>query len=525
MTIRNSMSACISHWAAERPDATAMEGDGERISYAALDAEATRWAKALAGAGLRTGDRVAWFGLNTVQYFTMFVACDRAGLVIAPIGWRLTAPEVNYMLTDQQAPLLVTDPQFLPVAQKAAEGVTTLRHIVVNGIADGAPALSDWIAAQPEGELPPQDTALGVLQLYTSGTTGNPKGAVLTNDNLFANKIETEGDPTMDWIDMEPGDKLLCIMPIAHIAGSGIGAIGFYTGGEVMVRPMFTPDTLFDAVEAGLTQFFLVPTALQMIVQHPRAATTDFSGIKAVTYGAAPIPLELLKACVKLMPNAKFAQQYGMTETTGTVCYLPPADHVAEGNERMKGIGIPLPGVKMKVVDEKRGEVPPGTIGEIAVLSTLNMLHYFNNPAKTAETKDAEGWIYTGDAGTMDADGYFYLKDRIKDMIVTGAENVYPAEVESVMFGHPQIGEVAVIGVPDEKWGEAVKAVVSPAPGLTKDQVDGEAIREWTRERLAGFKVPKSIDVIDELPKNANGKILRRALRDPYWAGMERQVN
>ena len=212
-----------------------------------------------------------------------------------------------------------------------------------------------------------------------------------------------------------------------------------------------------------------------------------------------------------------------MTETTGTICILPPEDHDPEGNDRMRGIGIALPSVELKIVDENRQEVPPGTIGEIATRSGLNMLHYFNNPEKTAETVDADGWLYTGDAAVMDEDGYFYIKDRVKDMIISGGENVYPAEVENAIFGHPQVNEVAVIGIPDAKWGEAVKAVVSPKADA--GEVDTDSIIAWARERIAGFKVPKTVDVIPELPRNASGKILRRELRAPYWEGNDRGVN
>ena len=223
------------------------------------------------------------------------------------------------------------------------------------------------------------------------------------------------------------------------------------------------------------------------------------------------------------MPKALFCQQYGMTETTGTVCILPPGDHDPEGNERMRGIGIPLPSVELRIVDENRQEVPPGTIGEIATRSGLNMLHYYDNPEKTAETVDADGWLYTGDAAVMDEDGYFYIKDRVKDMIISGGENVYPAEVENAIFGHPQVNEVAVIGIPDAKWGEAVKAVVSPKPDA--GEIDTDSVIAWARERIAGFKVPKTVDVIAELPRNASGKILRRELRAPYWEGNDRGVN
>ena len=521
--IRRCMGSSIAYWAERNPDNIALDDQTGLVTYAELDRIASDYAGAFIGSGLKKGDRVCWLGKNSGLYFTLFAAASRAGTVISPIGWRLTVPEIAYMLKDTQAPLLICEPEFAETAKQAAAQAGTVQTILVAGEADGLQSLDEWLVKTQPGDLPQTDPAEGVLQLYTSGTTGHPKGAVLTNDNLFKMRPLVENKPEHAWIHLSPGDSTLAVMPCAHIAGSGIAGIAFYNGATMMVIPEFHPDSVLDCVDKGLTQFFLVPTALQMLVGWPRAKETDFSSVRSVTYGAAPIPLELLRQCIKTMPKALFCQQYGMTETTGTICVLPPEDHDPAGNERMRGIGIPLPGVEMKIVDENRQEVPPGTIGEIATRSDLNMLHYFNNPEKAAETVDSDGWLYTGDAAIMDEDGYFYIKDRVKDMIITGGENVYPAEVENAIFGHPQVNEVAVIGVPDDKWGEAVKAVVSPKPDA--GEVDTDSIIAWAKERIAGFKVPKTIDVIPELPRNASGKILRRELRDPYWKGKERGVN
>ena len=519
---RRCMGSSIAHWAAKTPDNLAIDCPSGQLSYAELDQAVTGYARAFVGAGLGPGSRICWLGKNSGLYFTLFAAASRAGMVIAPIGWRLAAPEVAYVLENTQAPLLICEPEFADVAKAAASQAGTPSILCTEDGTD-LQALDSWRDETAAGDLPQTDPAEGVLQLYTSGTTGNPKGAVLTSDNLFGMRPLVEGHPDHKWIDLKSGESTLAVMPCAHIAGSGIGPIAFYNGATMMVIPEFTPDAVLDCVDKGLNQFFLVPTALQMLVNHPRAQETDFSNVQSVTYGAAPIPLELLRQCIQTMPKALFCQQYGMTETTGTVCILPPEDHDPDGNERMRGIGVPLPGVELKIVDEERNEVPPNTIGEIATRSGLNMLHYFNNEEKTKETVDDDGWLYTGDAAVMDEDGYFYIKDRVKDMIISGGENVYPAEVENAIFGHPQVNEVAVIGIPDEKWGEAVKAVVSPKPGV--DQVDTESVIAHARERIAGFKVPKSVDVIAALPRNASGKILRRELRDPYWEGQERGVN
>lgn len=520
---RICIGSSIAYWAETKPDNIALDDPAGTLTYRELDVLVSDYAGAMIGSGLKKGDRVCWLGKNSGLYFTLFAAASRAGMVIAPIGWRLAAPEVAYVLKDTKAPLLICEPGFADVAKAAAAEAGTVQTILVAGEADGLQSLDEWLVKTTPGDLPDTDPGEGVLQLYTSGTTGNPKGAVLTNDNLFKMRPLVENNPDHAWIDLGPEDSTLAVMPCAHIAGSGIGPIAFYNGATMMVIPEFTPDAVLDCIDKGLNQFFLVPTALQMLVSVPRAKDTDFSNLRSITYGAAPIPLALLQQCIQTMPNALFCQQYGMTETTGTVCILPPEDHDPNGNERMRGIGIPLPGVELKIVDERRNEVAPGVIGEIATRSGLNMLHYFNNAEKTVETVDTDGWLYTGDAAIMDEDGYFYIKDRVKDMIISGGENVYPAEVENAIFGHPQVNEVAVIGIPDPKWGEAVKAVVSPKPDA--GEVDTDSVIAWARERIAGFKVPKSVDVIPELPRNASGKILRRELREPYWDGQERGVN
>jgi fatty-acyl-CoA synthase len=281
-------------------------------------------------------------------------------------------------------------------------------------------------------------------------------------------------------------------------------------------------DLVFDAIETGgVTRFFIVPAALHILLQHQRCATVDYSRLKYILYGAAPIPLELLRQSMDVF-NAQFIQVYGMTETTGTICMLPPEDHDPNGNKRMRSAGKPLPGVDLRIVDGAGNDMPVGEVGEVWTRSSNNMIGYWNLPDATKGTVADGVWIKTGDAGYLDEDGYLYIHDRVKDMIITGGENVYPAEVESAIYGHPQVLEVAVIGVPDAKWGEAVKAVCVPKPGM---QVDVESVVAWARERIAGFKVPRSVDVIEALPRNASGKILRKDLRAPYWAGYDRQVN
>ena len=343
---------------------------------------------------------------------------------------------------------------------------------------------------------------------------------MLTNANLFSLRLPAE-EAAQPWSSWDEDEAILICMPCAHIGGTGLGIMAIAAGIRAIVQAEFTPDGVLDAFEQGVTRLFIVPAALQMVVQHPRAKDTDMSAVKYVMYGAAPIPLDLLREAVQTIPGAGFLQCYGMTETTGTIAMLPPEDHALDGNQRMRSAGKAVPGAELKVIGEDGGELPCGEVGELICKSPSNMIGYWNLPDATrGALKD--GWMHTGDAAYMDEDGYVYIQDRIKDMIISGGENVYPAQVESAIYGHPAVSEVAVIGVPDETWGEAVKACVVPKPGTT---VDPDDIIAFTRERLAGFKVPKTVEVIDAMPRNPRGKILRRELRAPFWEGRDRQVN
>jgi acyl-CoA synthetase (AMP-forming)/AMP-acid ligase II len=498
------------YWAKDRPDRLALEGDDIAFTFAQLEDATARVASALLAMGLGKGDRIAWLGKNSATYFTLFYGAARAGIVMCPIGWRLAPPEIEYILGNCEAKVLFLGDGF--EGQAAATGHP--RTVT-------AEAARKLIAESPRADFAPSGPDDAVLQLYTSGTTGRPKGAVLSNRNLFGlRKAGMDNPPAHSLWDED--EAVLVAMPCAHIGGTGLGIVALASGLPGIVLSEFEATRLFDAIEhRGVTRFFIVPAALAMLLNHPDCAKTDFSGLKYITYGASPIPLELLRQCIAMF-GAQFVQNYGMTETTGTICVLPPEDHTVEGNERMRSAGKPVTGVEIAIRGPDGTHLGPREIGEIVTRSSSNMLGYWKLPEATASTMDADGWIATGDVGYLDEDGYVYMFDRAKDMIISGGENVYPAEVENAIFGHPDVLEVAVIGVPDEKWGEAVKAICVPKPGQT---IDEASVIAWARERVAGFKVPKSVDTIAELPRNPSGKILRRELREPYWQGLERQVN
>jgi acyl-CoA synthetase (AMP-forming)/AMP-acid ligase II len=505
----------LTHWADEKPDQVALSQDDRSWTYAALEARTAKVASALLTAGLTKGDRIAWIGKNSDLYFTLFYGAARIGVVMAPIGWRLAPPEWSFIINDTHAKLVFTGEGFDGVAAELRCDTPGVEAYLNEA---AARQMIDQTVAAPFTPCAPDDP---VLQLYTSGTTGNPKGVPLTGRNLFALRKAAQ-DQDLAYTKWEEGEVVLVAMPCAHIGGTGLGIMALAAGLPGHILAEFTPDGFFDAVEErGITRLFIVPAALHILLNHPRCTTVDYSQLKYILYGAAPIPLELLRQCIQVF-GAQFIQAYGMTETTGTIVMLPPEDHDPAGNPRMRSAGKALPGVELKIVDESGNALPTGSVGELITRSSNNMKGYWNLPDASAQAIDSDGWVRTGDAAYMDSDGYLYIHDRVKDMIITGGENVYPAEVESAIYGHPDVLEVAVIGVPDAKWGEAVKAVCAPKPGAT---IEADSIINWTRERIAGFKVPKTIDVIAALPRNASGKVLRKDLRAPYWVGFDRQVN
>ena len=505
----------VRHWSRHKPAAIAHVHNDRITTYGELDDLTRRMVALFAAEGVTRGDRVAWIGKNADLYYQLFIACGRIGVVMVPVGWRLAPPEMDYILRDTGAKLMFAGEGFEDLARTLAAELPAVTCVFDTVEARAA------IAAQEPAEFERGGPDDGVLQLYTSGTTGNPKGVTLTNRNIFG--LRRAGlDAGLPWAEWDDDEAIMLCMPCAHIGGTGLSVVALTGGARGIVHAEFDAGAALEAIGQGITRFFIVPAALQMVIQHPKAAATDFSRLKYVMYGAAPIPLELLREAVTTMPNAGFMQCYGMTETTGTIAVLPPDDHELAGNERMRSAGRAVPGVEIKIVDAAGNDLPLGAVGEIVTRSSANMSAYWNLPEATAATCSADGWVRTGDAAYMDADGYVFIQDRVKDMIISGGENVYPAEVESAIYGHPDVAEVAVFGVPDAKWGEAVKAACVPRPGHT---IDEDSVIAWARTRIAGFKVPKSVDVIAALPRNPTGKILRRALRDPYWEGRERQVN
>ncbi|MEG1451701.1 fatty acid--CoA ligase [Brevundimonas sp.] len=509
------------HYARTRPDQIASVYEGRETNWAELDRRSNRVANVLRAAGVQKGERVAFAGKGSDEFFELYFGVAKMGAVIVPTIWRLAPPEIAHIATDSEVRVLFVAPDQFERLETYKALLPQVRVVTLEDGAAGYERFADWRDggddSDPAVEIDPSEVC---IQLYTSGTTGLPKGVMLSHYNVLGSR-EIPDDADMDWARWEADDINLVAMPLGHVGGVGAATMGYFNGVRNIIQPEFIPDKVLDALAAGVNRLFLVPTALHMLLLQPRVRELDYSRLRYILYGASPIALELLKEATEVF-GCGFCQQYGATETTGTIAYLPPQDHEQQGNRRMRGAGKPMAGVEIRIVDAARHILPAGEVGEIQVRSGSIMVGYWKREDATGDAVSAEGWFSTGDAGYLDEDGYLYIADRFTDMICSGAENIYPNEVENAIFGHPAVLEVAVIGVPDEKWGETVKAVVVLKAGAEASEDD---IIAHARERIGGFKLPKSVDFISALPRNATGKVLRRTLREPYWGGRERKVN
>lgn len=507
-----------------------MFGD-ETMSFAQLDEGSNRAAQAFIALGVSKGDRIAYLGKNHHLYFEAFVGASKIGAVMTPVNWRLAPPEVAYILDNCEAETVLVAEGFGDVLGKIRGKCPHVKTVIGMDaqLPDGDGIIADYRKWRDQHEAidpaVPMTRDDEFLQLYTSGTTGRPKGAVMTHLSILSARTAGGGTPEIElreWQKPIANDVSLVAMPCFHISGSGNGIANIVSGTNSIVLPEYDPTKALELMERyPISKLFLVPAAIQILLNHPRVGEIDFSDLRYITYGASPIPLELMKQAMEVL-GCGFIQMYGMTETSGTITALDPADHVPEGSPQMRSVGTALAGIELKVIDETGASLPPHEIGEIATRSVKNMKGYWRLDDATAQTIDADGWLRTGDAGYLDEDGYLYIRDRVKDMIISGGENVYPAEVENALYEHDAVADVAVIGVPDEKWGEAVKACVVVKDGQTLDQA---TLIAHARKHIAGYKCPKSIDFIEALPRNPSGKILRRELRAPYWEGKDKAVN
>jgi acyl-CoA synthetase (AMP-forming)/AMP-acid ligase II len=513
------MADITRHQAAVRPDGVALTFKGRLTTFGALDRLASQIANGLIEAGVEPGDRVAAYAANSDLYIALFFGCVKARATLVGVNARLAPPEVAFVLDDSKAKALFVGAHFAAAAPKALAHAQVAPLVIgIDAPLGDSPTLAAWAAdfsaQDPRLAADPDDD---VIQLYTSGTTGLPKGVQITDAaylRFFRYGLAA------DWADYAPGDAVLVAMPLFHVAGINTAILSVAQGAKGVVLEAIDPAEILRLIPAEkIRHAFFAPTIINMLMQVPGSESVDYSSLERVFYGASPIAEDLLRRAQARF-GCSFTQLYGMTESLGAGTYLPPEDH-AEGRDKLRSCGKPWPGFQIECRRADGTACAPGEVGEIVMTSDCLMKAYWNRQDATADTI-RDGWLHTGDAGYFDEEGYLYIHDRVKDMIVSGGENVYPAEVENAIFGHPAVADVAVIGVPDEKWGEAVKAIIVPKPGAV---VEADSIIAYARERIAGYKAPKSIDVIDALPRNPSGKILRRELREPYWAGHTRRVS
>ena len=507
--------------ARKQPNAVSLVLGDRTLTWAQLLSRSAQVAQGLRRAGVKSQDCVAFLDKNGIEHFEVFYGCSLLNAVSVDVNWRLAAPEVAFVVNDSQAEVLIVGQEFVAVLDAIVNDLANVKTIIVIG---GHPSHNDyerWVSAQsavdPKVSTKPSDVA---FQLYSSGTTGRPKGVMLTNDNFFAllpaaREVWGMSEKTVN----------LVAMPLFHIGGGGWATAGQYAGAKSIIMRDVDPSAMLTLIEKHrITHAFAVPVLLQFALAMPNIGTTDFSSLELIAYGASPISEAVLEGSIKAF-KCPFMQVYGLTETTGVVTVLGPEDHdLSSANKgRLRSCGKPFTGIELRIVDSDTGkDVPNGEVGEIWIRSRQVMKGYWNMPEETAKSIVKGRWFRSGDAGYFDKDGYVYIFDRVKDMIVSGGENVYPAEVENALMAHPAIADVAVIGVPDEKWGEVPMALVVRKPDT---QVTEQEIISFARERLAGFKTPKSVGWVDALPRNPSGKILKKVLREPYWAGHTRRVN
>jgi len=497
-----------------RPDAIATIGNRRRQTYAEVAQRVRRLAGALRRLGVEPGDRVGMLALNSDRYLEYYLGVWWAGAVVNPVNTRWSSAEIVYSLDDCDTRLLLVDDQFSALVPELLERSASLRCVVHVSDAVAPPSMQSYEAllaeAKPvEDALRRDDDLAGIF--YTGGTTGFPKGVMLSHGNLLSNALAglVEVPMPSNW-------TILHVAPMFHLAAMSLVLRTLVRAARHVILPAFKPLDVIQIIESEhVNSMLLVPTMIHGVVEHPNLREHDLSSLKQILYGASPISEALLDRALAAFPGVEFAQGYGMTELSSGISFLLGDAHTAAGRAagKLRSVGQAICGVDVRILDPQGCELLRGKIGEIVVRSAGMMLGYWNKP-EASEHALRDGWMHTGDAGYLDEDGYLYIVDRLKDMIITGAENVYSAEVENALASHPAVAACAVLGIPDEKWGEAVHALVVLREGARASEQD---LTLHCRALIAGYKCPSSIEFRGSLPLSAAGKLLKFKLRQEYW--------
>ncbi len=501
------------------PDRTAMVFEDERFTYLQLQERVIRLSNALADLGVGRGDRVAVMQVNCHQMAEIYFATTRLDAIFVPLNFRARGAELTHMLNSAEPAVLFVGGRYVDLLNSVKDQVVPLNHTVLLETRRGGGWLfyDDLIqsSSPEESRFPEGDDDGTTVLMFTAGTTGTAKGVVLSHQSFTSYLLSNVSPP-----DPDVEERNILSVPMYHIAGLQAVMAAVYGGRTLMIMRQFEPAGWLELVQKErVNRAMMVPTMLKQIMDHPRFQNYDLSSLEVLTYGAAPMPLEVIRRAIAKFPGTRFINAFGQTETASTITMLPPDDHVLEGSpeeverrlKRLTSIGVPLDDVEVSIVDEEGAALPSGQVGEIVASGPRIMKGYWREEGATQEAIRG-GWLYTGDLGFQDEDGYIYLAGRAKDFIKRGGEMVSPEEVEQVLMSHPGVDDAAVIGVPDVDWGERVRAVV-----VRKDEaVREEEIVEHCHQRLASFKRPESIVFVNELPRNPLGKVLKRVLREQH---------
>jgi acyl-CoA synthetase (AMP-forming)/AMP-acid ligase II len=524
MEIAMNISKLLTKSARTYPETLAIAHGPKKLNYAQFNSRTNRLANSLSKMGIKQGDNIAVLQFNYPEMLESLFACFKLGCGAVPINFRLHPKECAFIISHSESKAVILSAEFNEGIMDVRKDIPNARHLITLSGAEGElldyeTVLSGESDRFADADVNPDDLA---WLFYTSGTTGLPKGAMLTHRNLLAMTMNFYSDVCPGF---GPKDVVLHAAPLSH--GSGLYALPNIGKGRpniILESKSFDPELVFKTIqEHQVTNMFAAPTMVKLMVESPAADQYDHRSLRCINYGGAPMLVEDLKqAIAKLGPC--LVQIFGQAESPMTLTYLPQHEHVLNGTEsqmrRLASAGIPRTDVELKIFDSEDKELPAYEMGEIVSRSDLVMKGYWRNAEATADTLK-NGWLHTGDMGYMDEGGYLFIMDRSKDMIISGGENVYPREIEEVLIRHPAIREVAVIGIPDKKWGEAIKAIVSLAPGQTVTEAE---LISYCKDHMASYKKPKSVDFVDALPKNNYGKILKRELRARYWEGKARKV-